>query len=119
MVCRSARGLTSAAKSSDARNAIFTVRGGIASPALFTYLRAYRTGTGVGATVGLNVSILDKGRIVKIIQPTAALRRDATVAFRLAGFRPAKGKTYTVNVEANVFSGGGVILKRTLTLIAK
>jgi hypothetical protein len=29
-----------------------------------------------------------------------------------------KGRTYTVQVEANVFSGGGVVLKRTLTLVA-
>ena len=29
-----------------------------------------------------------------------------------------KGKTYTVEIEANVFSGGGVKLTRTLTLIA-
>jgi hypothetical protein len=29
-----------------------------------------------------------------------------------------KGKTYTVEVAANVFSGGGVVLHRTLTLVA-
>jgi hypothetical protein len=37
---------------------------------------------------------------------------------RLLGFRPVKGRTYTVEIVANVFSGGGVMLKRTLTLIA-
>ena len=51
-------------------------------------------------------------------QPTAPFGSDATARVRLTGFRPVKGKTYTVAIEANVFSGGGVVLKRTLTVIA-
>jgi hypothetical protein len=107
-----------AAKSADARNALFTVKGGVAGPTVKVPLRAYGTGTKPGEMVGFNVRVRDKGRLVFGAQPTAPFGRDTTASVRLDGFRPAKGKTYTVEVEANVFSGGGVILKRTLTLVA-
>lgn len=107
-----------AAASADARNAIFTVRGGVASPTVTVPLRAYAHGTMPGERVGFNIRIYDKGKLVDIAQPAAPFGRDATAKVRLAGFRPVKGKTYTVQVVANVFSGGGVELKRTLTLIA-
>ena len=57
-------------------------------------------------------------RVIEKIRPTASFGRDATAQVLLAGFRPVKGKTYTVEIEANVFSGGGVKLTRTLTLVA-
>jgi hypothetical protein len=107
-----------AARSVDARNAIFRVRGGVASPAIKVPLRAYGAGTKPGESVGFNVRVREKGRLVFSAQPTAPFGRDTTAALRLVGFRPAKGKTYTVEVAANVFSGGGVVLERTLTLIA-
>jgi hypothetical protein len=107
-----------AARSLDARNAIVTVRGGVANPTVTVPLRAYASGTRPGEQVGFNVRIREKGRLVAQGQPTAAFGRDATAPVRLTGFRPVKGRTYTVEVEANVFSGGGVMLKRTLTLIA-
>jgi hypothetical protein len=102
----------------DARNAIVTVRGGVANPLVKVPLRAYAAGTKPGERVGFNVHIREKGKLIGSSQPTAPFGRDATASFRLSGFRPVKGRTYTVEVEANVFSGGGVKLKRTLTLIA-
>ena len=102
----------SAAASANARNAIVNVRGGIVSPVVTVPLRAYGTGTRAGEAVGFNVTIRQRGTIVKTLQPTAPFRRDATASFRLTGFRPAKGKTYTVEVVANVKSGGGVMLTR-------
>ena len=77
------------------------------SPAVFVYLRAYGPGTKPGERVGFNVTIRNAGKVVTTLQPTAPFRIDATAAFRLTGFRPVKGKTYTVEVVANVFSGGG------------
>jgi hypothetical protein len=109
---------TAAANSVDARNALFTVKGGRASPVVNVPLRAYGAGTKPGEMVGFNVKVRDKGRLVFSAQPTAPFGRDTTASVRLAGFRPVKGKTYTVDVEANVFSGGGVVLRRTLTLVA-
>jgi hypothetical protein len=107
-----------AAKSVDARNAIVRVRGGVANPTVTVALRAYAAGTKPGERVGFNVKVREKGRLVADAQPTAAFGRDATAPVRLLGFRPVKGRTYTVEIVANVFSGGGVMLKRTLTLIA-
>jgi hypothetical protein len=109
---------TAGANSVDARNALFTVKGGVASPVVKVPLRAYGAGTKPGEMVGFNVKVRDKGRLVFSAQPTAPFGRDTTASVRLTGFRPVKGKTYTVDVEANVFSGGGVVLRRTLTLVA-
>ena len=109
---------TAAANSVDARNGIFSVRGGIASPTVIVPLRAYAAGTAPGESVGFNVKVFDNGQLVTSIQPAASFGRDATARFPITGFQPVKGKTYTVEVEANVFSGGGVVLRRTLTLIA-
>jgi hypothetical protein len=109
---------SSAARLDDARNAIFKVRGGVASPTVRVALRAYGAGTKPGENVGFNVRILQGKTPVTTLQATGPFGRDTTAPVRLAGFRPVKGKTYTVEVAANVFSGGGVSLHRTLTLIA-
>jgi hypothetical protein len=109
---------TAAARSVDARNAVVNVRGGVANPTVTVALRAYAAGTKPGERVGFNVKVRERGRLVADAQPTAAFGRDATAPVRLLGFRPVKGRTYTVEIVANVFSGGGVMLKRTLTLIA-
>ncbi len=107
-----------AAGSVDARNAFFTVKGGVASPTVRVALRAYAAGTKPGESVGFNLRVFEKGKLVTNAQSTAPFGRDATAPVRVTGFRPVKGRTYTVEVEANVFSGGGVVLRRTLTLTA-
>jgi hypothetical protein len=109
---------TAAANSVDARNGLFTVRGGVV-PTVTVPLRAYAAGTKPGENVGFNVRVFEKGRLVASAQPTAPFGRDATARFAIAGFKPAKGKTYAVEVDANVFSGGGVVLHRKLTLVAR
>jgi hypothetical protein len=109
---------TAAARLLDARNAMVTAKGGVANPSVTVALRAYAAGTKPGELVGFNVRVLEKGRLVSGSQPTAPFGRDATARVTLSGFRPVKGKKYTVEIEANVYSGGGVKLTRTLTLIA-
>jgi hypothetical protein len=108
---------TAGAASADARNGLFTVKGGTV-PMVTVPLRAYAAGTKPGERVGFNVQVLDKGKLVTNAQPTAPFRQDATARFALAGFKPVKGKTYRVQIDANVFSGGGIVLRRTLTLVA-
>ena len=106
----------SAAASLDARNAIVTVRGGSMSPTLSIPLREYATSTSVGTPVGITYRVLLKGRMVANGQPVAALDSDAMVRFSLAGFRPTKKTTYTVQVEANTANLNRI--GRTLTLVA-
>ena len=100
----------------DARNAIFNLRAGIASPTVPVYLRQYAAGSQPGERVGFNVKVYEKGKLVADAQPSSPLARDATGKVRLLGFRPVKGHTYTVQVTANIFSGGGIQLERTLTV---
>ena len=106
-----------AAKGVDIRNAIVSVRRGSA-PMLTVPLREYGAGTAAGEAVGVNYRIFDRGKLVANGQASAPFGSDTTVRFRLNGFRPVLKRTYTVEVEANVFSGGGVKLERTLTLLA-
>ena len=108
---------TAAAASVDARNGLFKVKGG-SVPTVTVPLRAYAAGTKPGENVGFNVRVMEKGKLVKSAQPSAPFKQDTTARFALAGFKPVKGKTYTVQVDANVFSGGGLVLHRTLTLVA-
>jgi hypothetical protein len=109
---------SAAARLVDARNAIVRVRGGAVSPTVRVALRAYAAGTKPGESVGFNVRIFQGRTPVTSLQSSAPFGRDATAPVRLTGFRPVKGRTYTVQVDPNVFSGGGVVLRRTLTLVA-
>jgi hypothetical protein len=109
---------TSAARSLDARNPMVNVRGGAGNPSVTVPLRAYAAGTKPGERVGFNVRIFERNKLVANAQPAAPFGRDATARIPLAGFRPVKGKTYTARIEANVFSGGGLVLTRTFTLRA-
>ena len=109
---------TVAARSLDARNAVATVKGGVVNPTVTVPLRQYGAGTKPGELVGFNVTILDRGRLVTSLQPTARYGIDTTAAVTLTGFKPVKGRSYTIRIDANVFSGGGVVLTRMLTLVA-
>ena len=80
-------------------------------------LREYAAGSKPGEPVGFNVTVTEKGRTVATSQPSAPFAIDATAKARLVGFRPVKGHTYTVNITANIFSGGGLELVRTFTVI--
>lgn len=108
---------SSLARLVDARNAIFSLRGGVASPTVPVALRQYAAGSRPGERVGFNVKVFEKSKLIADAQPSAPLGIDATANVRLLGFRPVKGRTYTVQVTANIFSGGGVQLRRTLTVV--
>jgi hypothetical protein len=106
-----------AAKGVDIRNAIMSVRGGRA-PMVTVPLREYGAGTAAGESVGVNFRVFQKGKLVTTGQSSAPFGTDATVRIPLRGFVPVRKRTYTVQLEANVFSGGGVKLARTYTLLA-
>ena len=48
-------------------------------------------------------------------QPQLSLAIDCTVAYKVTGLTVAKGKTYTVSVEANTRNGD--FLDRTITIV--
>ena len=108
---------SSLARLVDARNASFNLRGGVANPTVPVALRQYAAGSKPGERVGFNVKVYEKSKLVADAQPTSPLGNDATAAVRLLGFRPVKGRTYSVRVTANIFSGGGLQLQRTLTVV--
>ena len=101
----------------DIRNAIMSVPGGRA-PMVTVPLREYGSGTAAGESVGVNFQVFEKGKLVATGQSSAPFGSDATVRIPLTGFSPVRKRTYTVRLEANVFSGGGVKLQRTYTLVA-
>jgi hypothetical protein len=107
---------TRAAGSVDARNAMVSMRGGRANPLVTIPLREYGAGTATGESVGVNFRVYQKGVLVAVGQASAPFGFDASVRVPLVGFTPKRKQTYTVEAEANVFSGGGVVLRRTLTL---
>ena len=104
-----------AALSVDARNAIFSVKGGSMSPNLAVTLREYATSTTVGSAVGITFRVYRGGALVAQGQPGTVLGSDAVARFALSGFRPAKKVTYTVQIEADTPNLEPV--GRTLTLI--
>ena len=108
---------TALARTVDARNARFTLRGGVANPTVPVALRQYLSGSKPGERVGFNVKVYEKGKLIADSQPSSPLGSDGTASVRLLGFRPVKGRTYTVQVTANIFSGGGIELERTLTVV--
>jgi len=99
----------------DARNAIVNVRGGTV-PALVVPLREYAHGTAAGEQVGFNIRVYERGTFIWTGQAAAPFGIDASARISLNGFRPVKGRTYVVELEANVFSGGGLALRRTFTV---
>ena len=72
--------------------------------------------TATGESVGVNFRVYQKGVLVAVGQASAPFGFDASVRVPLVGFTPKRKQTYTVEADANVFSGGGVVLRRTLTL---
>ena len=108
---------TALARTVDARNAQFNLRGGTASPTVPVALRQYLSGSKPGERVGFNVKVYEKGKLVADAQPSSPLGSDGMANVRLLGFRPVKGRTYSVQVTANIFSGGGLELERTLTVV--
>jgi hypothetical protein len=103
-----------AAKGVDARNPMLRVRPGV-SPTVTLPFRELATNTRPGDTVGISYRVLLRGKTVAVGTPAPRLGRDATVRFKLAGFKPVKRSTYVVTVQANTASGGKATRRLTIT----
>lgn len=101
------------AKPLDARNAVVTVKDGRPNPAVrvATTKLAYRSG--IGVRVGLTYRVFERGRLLTVEQPVATIERDGWITIR-PQFTPARGRTYTLDVDVNDPNGNTVTRKLTL-----
>lgn len=104
-----------AAKPLNPANGKLSIKGGVKNPAVTVYLRAFCANNPVGAKVGLTSSTTLAGKLVANSQPQLTLGIDCTVSYRVTGLTVAKGKTYTVTVDANTAIGDAV--RRTITIV--
>lgn len=107
----------SVARGVDVRNAIVRVKGNAPAPRLDVALRELATNNRPGATIGFNIRVFQRGKLVFVSQAAAPLGIDAVTRFRLVGFKPEKKKTYVVRLEANTENGGAA--SRTVTLVSR
>ncbi len=106
---------SSAAKPVDMVNGKASFKGGTKSPTITVYLRELCANNAIGTRVGANVRTLLAGKVVQISQPSTPLAIDCTIPVRLSGLTVAKGKTYTVKIDANTAAGSAA--NRTITVV--
>ncbi len=96
-------------------NGKLNLAAGVKNPALTVYLRTFCANNPIGAKVGLTSRTSLGGKLVAVSQAEVELAIDCTVSYRVTGLTVAKGKTYTVAVEANTKVSGSI--KRTVTIV--
>jgi hypothetical protein len=99
----------------NAVNTKLSVKGGVKAPSVTVYLRSFCVNSPVGATIGLISRTTLGGKLVAYSQPQLTLAIDCTVAYKVTGLTVVKGKTYTVQIEANTKNGD--VLTRTTTIV--
>ena len=72
---------------------------------------------GAGTPVGLTYRVYDGGKLIAVSQPNKVLQIDDSVSF-VANFRPAAGKTYTIDMDADNLSGGRIKITYNLVTTA-
>jgi len=104
-----------AAKPLNPVNGKISVKGGVKNPALTVYLRVFCANNPVGSRIGINSATTLGGKIVASSQSQVTLAIDCTSSYRVTGLTVAKGKTYTVKVDANTANGD--VVTRTITIV--
>jgi hypothetical protein len=97
----------------DARNGVYSFRGGTVTPLVKLYTRRYCVGDTTGTPIGMTWRVFRAGRLLKVGQQTSLLLRDCTIAARLQ-FNVVKGQTYTATFALNDING--TLLSRRLTI---
>jgi hypothetical protein len=98
----------------DPVNGKVSFRGGTKNPSLTVYLRSFCVNNAVGSPVGLTSRTTLSGKLVAVSQVQTVLAVDCTAAYRVTGLTVAKGKTYTVTVDANTQNSGNLTRKITI-----
>jgi hypothetical protein len=104
---------SAAARPLDARSSVFKIKGGTPTPLVNLFARRFCANDPAGTPIGMTWRAYLRGRLIKVDQQTAPLKRNCTIDARL-GFRVAKGQTYTVTFALNAISG--VQLTRRITI---
>jgi hypothetical protein len=105
---------SAAAKPVDALNGLVKVRAGAKNPKLTVQLREFCANNAVGAAVGATVRAFLAKKLVGVEQYATTLGVDCTVTVN-APVTVAKGKTYTITVDANTKTTATII--RTITVV--
>jgi hypothetical protein len=109
----SANRFSASAKPLDARNGVYSFRGGTLTPLVRLYTRRYCANDTTGTAIGMTWRVFRGGRLIAVGQQTSPLRLDCSVTARLR-FNVAKGQTYTATFELN--DRNGIIVNRRLTI---
>lgn len=96
-------------------NALLTLKAGTRNPSVTVYLRSFCANNAIGTRVGLATSTRLGSKLVAYSQSQPLLAVDCTVSVNVTPLTVAKGKTYTVSIEANTKNGDA--LSRTITII--
>lgn len=99
----------------DARNGVYSFRGGTLTPLVQLYTRRYCVTNTVGTSIGMTWRVFRSGKLIAVDQQTSPLRPDCTITARLRFRTPiVKGQTYVATFALNDRSG--VVLNRRLTI---
>jgi len=96
-------------------NAKLSFKAGTKNPSVTVYLRSFCVNTPVGGKIGLTSKTTLGGKLIAYSQPQMSLGIDCTVTYKVAPLTVAKGKTYTVSVDANTKNGD--TLSRKITIV--
>jgi hypothetical protein len=98
----------------DARNAVVRVKAGRPNPAVRVATTKLSYRSGAGSRVGMTLRISERGRLLRVEQPVALIAQDGWITVR-PQFTPARGRTYSLQLELGDINGNK--LERTITLI--
>ncbi len=101
------------ARALDARNAVYSFRGGTRTPLVRLYTRRYCSNDMPGTSIGMTWRVYRGSRLIAVDQQTSLLRVDCTISARLR-FRVVKGQTYLATFALN--DRNGINLSRRLTI---
>jgi hypothetical protein len=111
----SQRKFQAAAKNLSPVNGKITVPGGTRNPPVTLYLRSYCANNPAGTPVGMTVRAYLGTKLVSVFQNQLPLGIDCAITVAVQKLTVAKGKTYTVTIDANTATTGTV--QRTITIV--
>jgi hypothetical protein len=113
----SPRSFAASAKPLDARNALYSFRGGTSTPLVNLHTRRYCVGDTTGTPIGMTWRIFQAGKLIAVDQQSSALRVDCTINARLRFPRGGVKKNVTYLATFALNDINGTVLNRRLTIV--